>query len=154
MLSSVKLKSFTNSLRRSSNNKSFRKNIEQMTTSHKSMPSIIAKDVKIEGDIKSSGVIEIEGEIKGQIDSNSIIIRESGSVEGDIKADSINIRGQFSGNVKARNINIFNKAKVSGNIEYDSLSVEDGASIDGQFKRFNNKDSENMTNSKLKIVKN
>ena len=129
------LKSFFNSLKNGSNSDAFGKTIEQMTVSFKSMPSIISKDTKIEGQITSSGVIEIEGHIKGHINSNLIVIREEGLVEGEIFADSINIRGNFDGTIKARNINVFSKAKITGTIEYQSLSVEDGASIDGQFKQ-------------------
>ncbi len=129
------LKSLIKSLKSANNSDSFGKTIEQMTTSFKSMPSIIAKDNRIEGEVYSSGVIEIEGKIKGHVKSNSIIIREGGLVDGEISADSVNVRGNFNGDIKARNVNIFSKAVISGNIEYQSLSVEDGASIDGQFKQ-------------------
>jgi cytoskeletal protein CcmA (bactofilin family) len=133
MLSILKL--FSSSLKSGNNSELFSKSIEHMTSSLKSMPSIIAKDTNIDGDIKSSGVIEIEGKITGKINSNSVIIREDGLVEGEIIADSINIRGKFIGNIKSRTINIFSKAKIKGTIEYQSLSVEDGACIDGQFKQ-------------------
>ena len=106
-----------------------------MTVSLKSMPSIIAKDSRIEGEVYSSGSIEIEGYIKGHIKANSVIIREDGSVEGEISSDSVNIHGNFNGNIKAKNINVFSNAKINGSIEYYSLSVEDGASISGQFKQ-------------------
>jgi cytoskeletal protein CcmA (bactofilin family) len=140
MFSTPTLKSFVNSLKSGSNSDSFGKTIEQITVSLKSMPSIISKDSKIEGEVYSSGVVEIEGKIKGRINSNSIVIREDGVVEGEINADSVNIRGNFNGNIKARNINVFSKAKINGTIEYQSLSVEDGASIDGQFKQLSVKE--------------
>ena len=60
-------------------------------------------------------------------------------MEGNINCESINIHGSFSGDIKANNINIFKNAEINGNIEYDSLSVEDGASIDGQFKKISEK---------------
>lgn len=101
----------------------------------KATPTIFARDLKIEGDISSSGLIEIEGEVKGTIKGNSIIIREDGVVIGDVIAESLNIRGKFEGNIKARNINISSKAFINGVIEYCSLCVEDGASVDGQFKK-------------------
>lgn len=140
MFSNSTLKSLANSLKNGSNSESFGKTIEQIERSLKSMPSIIARDAKIEGELYSSGVIEIEGYIKGHINSNSVIIREEGIVEGEVTADSINIRGSFNGNIKARNINIFSKAKINGVIEYNSLSVEDGACIDGQFRQLNIKE--------------
>ncbi|MFT6077264.1 MAG: cytoskeletal protein CcmA (bactofilin family) [Lentimonas sp.] len=133
------LKSFSSSLKIGNNSELFNKNIEHMTNSLKSMPSIIAKDTNIDGDIKSSGVIEIEGKITGKINSNSVIIREDGIVEGEIIADSVNIRGKLIGNIKSKLVNVFSKAKINGTIEYQSLSVEDGACIEGQFKQISEK---------------
>jgi len=118
----------------SSNDNSISKRLEVMSANFKSTPTIIARDLKIEGEIISAGLIEIEGVIKGTIKGNSVILREEGYVEGTIIAESLSIRGKFDGTIRAQNISITSKAKVIGNIEYGSLSVEDGASIDGQFK--------------------
>lgn len=101
----------------------------------KATPSILSTDLKVEGDIVSSGVLEVEGFVKGNIRSNSIIVRESGIIEGDVLAENLTIKGLFNGKIKAININITSKAKITGLIEYSSLCVEDGASIDGQFKK-------------------
>lgn len=105
-------------------------------------PTIIAKDLVIEGQINSSGLIEIEGKIKGSLFGKNVIIREAGFIEGTINADSISIRGKFEGTIKANIININEKAKIAGEIEYESLSVEDGASIEGNFKQINSKNSQ------------
>ncbi|MDA9231186.1 polymer-forming cytoskeletal protein [Rickettsiales bacterium] len=102
-------------------------------------PSILSKNFKIQGEIESEGILEIEGQAKGSIKGSSITIRQTGIVEGNINCESINIHGSFSGDIKANNINIFKNAEINGNIEYDSLSVEDGASIDGQFKKISEK---------------
>lgn len=118
----------------SSNDNSISKRLEVMSANFKSTPTIIARDLKIEGEIISAGLIEIEGVVKGTIKGNSVILREEGYVEGTIIAESLSIRGKFDGTIRAKNISITSKAKVIGNIEYGSLSVEDGASIDGQFK--------------------
>jgi cytoskeletal protein CcmA (bactofilin family) len=118
----------------SSNDNSISKRLEVMSANFKSTPTIIARDLKIEGEIISAGLIEIEGVITGTIKGNSVILREEGYVEGTIIAESLSIRGKFDGTIRAQNISITSKAKVIGNIEYGSLSVEDGASIDGQFK--------------------
>lgn len=101
----------------------------------KSNPTIISRDLVAEGLIKSSGIIEIEGKIKGTLSGNSVILREEGVIEGEVVAESFNIRGKFIGTIRAKNISISSKAKVTGTIEYGSLSVEDGAYIDGQFKQ-------------------
>ena len=96
-------------------------------------PSILSKSLKIRGDLVSSGMIEIEGIIDGNISSNSIILREEAEVEGEMIAESIIIKGSFRGNIRAKNISISSKARVFGAIEYVCLAVEDGASIEGLF---------------------
>lgn len=116
------------------NRKNMNKKIENISNG-KATPTILSRDLKIEGDITSLGLIEIEGAIKGTIRGNVVIIRENGVVEGDLIAESLNIRGNFLGNIRAKTISVSSKAVINGVIEYQTLCVEDGASIDGQFKK-------------------
>jgi cytoskeletal protein CcmA (bactofilin family) len=131
------LKSFISNFNSGNNSEQNSKILNSLA--FKSMPSILSKDFELTGEINSSGVLEIEGKVKGIIRGNSVVIREEGWVDGRIEVDSINIRGKFSGEIKARNINIFKKAQITGKIEYISLSVEDGACIEGQFKQSTDK---------------
>lgn len=119
-----------------------KKIIPKKESSHNSTPTIIAKDLFLEGEIISQGVIEIEGKISGKITSNSVIIRESGFVEGFIKAQSLVIKGKFSGEIDVNHFHIANKATISGTFLYKTLSVEDGASAEGQFKKSTNTSEE------------
>lgn len=119
----------------SSNDNLITKRLEIVSQNLKTVPSILSNDFQIEGQIHSSGVIEIEGSVRGIINANSVILRENGFVNGTIIAEFLSIRGSFDGNIKAKNIRISGKAKIQGEIEYGSLAVEDGASIDGQFKK-------------------
>lgn len=137
-MSIASIKSKMSSVQGASSDNALVKKLEAISSSLKSMPSILANDLMIEGEILSNGIIEIEGNIRGTVRGNSVIIREEGFVCGTIIAESLSIRGKFEGTVKAKNINISSKANVNGTIEYDSLSVEDGACIDGQFKRLEN----------------
>ncbi len=104
---------------------------------HKSAPTILADDLKIEGEVTSTGLVEIEGYVNGAVKASNVTIRENGSIEGSIISENLNIKGKFNGTIHAKQINFFSKSEVSGNIEYEVLSVEDGASIDGQFKKIN-----------------
>jgi len=111
------------------------KNTAKNSSSLKSTPTIIARDVCIEGEIRSTGLIEVEGKINGTINGNAVVIRESGYVEGTITAESVIVKGEINGNLNAKSVSVTSKAKVVGNIDYGSLSVEDGACIDGSFKK-------------------
>ena len=129
------LKSKLNAAAQSDNESSITRKLEALSSNFKTTPTIIARDLTIEGNLNSSGIIEIEGNVKGVINGNSVILREECFVEGSIIAELLNIRGRFEGSIKAKNINVANKARIHGEIEYESLVVEDGASVDGQFKR-------------------
>jgi cytoskeletal protein CcmA (bactofilin family) len=107
----------------------------EILTNLKTTPTIISRDLKIQGELISGGIIEIQGFIDGTINGNSIILREEGQIDGIVFAENFSIRGKFNGKIRAKNLNIANKAVVDGEIEYEILSVEDGASIDGHFKK-------------------
>lgn len=133
-MSIVSLKQKNDSAK-SGNDNVILKKLEVISPSFKSTPTIIARDLMIDGELNSSGLVEIEGRIKGSINGNAIILRENGIVEGIITAESLSIRGSFEGKIKAKSIDISGKARVIGEIEYKTLSVEDGACIDGHFKK-------------------
>ncbi len=135
-MSIANLKSkFSDLVKNTSTSDSFTKSLNQISTNFKSTPTIIARDLTIEGDLVSANVVEIEGTIKGTIKGNAVVVHEEGIVEGEIVAESLSVRGKVSGNIRAKNINIASKARITGLIEYGLLSVEDGAFIDGQFKQ-------------------
>ena len=101
----------------------------------KENPSIISKDLELTGNIKSKGSIEIEGNVKGDIESDTVSIREDGRVNGNIRAKIINVKGIFNGIAICEKINISDTAKIVGEINYTSLSADYGASMNCQLKR-------------------
>ena len=113
-----------------------KKQIEKIAT-RASTPTIISADLSIEGEVKSSGLIEVEGTVSGNVNGHSVIIRENGTVSGTLTCNNLQLKGKFEGELNAKSINISNKAFLKGDISYETLSVEDGALIDGQFKRVN-----------------
>jgi cytoskeletal protein CcmA (bactofilin family) len=101
----------------------------------KALPSLIAKDIFLEGKILNGGAFELEGKIKGNIEAETLTIRETGEIVGEVRCKVFNIKGIFNGNVIAEKINISDTAKVNGTLEYKFLSVDYGASINCQLKR-------------------
>lgn len=101
----------------------------------KENPSIISKDLELVGNVKSKGSIEVEGSINGDIEADTVSIRESGRISGNVKAKVINVKGLFDGVAICEKINISDTAKITGEINYISLSADYGASINSQLKR-------------------
>jgi cytoskeletal protein CcmA (bactofilin family) len=110
-------------------------NLQVTTSTNKTeVPSIIAADLKVIGNLICSGSIEIEGEIEGNVTCGSATIRRTGSVRGDVAANTIHIDGEINGLVKGKSVVLSESGKVTGVIMYETLSIKDGAFIDGQCK--------------------
>ncbi len=96
--------------------------------------TIISRGVKIEGKITSSGDIRIDGEIQGDIFSESnITIGEGAKVNGQINANVITIGGKISGIVRAKDKLILDsKSNLKGDIFTKNLVIDEGAKFDGK----------------------
>lgn len=104
-------------------------------TTGKSVPSIISSDLSITGDLASSGEIQVDGSIDGDIHCKSLIIGVSGSVTGEIEADSIRLHGKISGQVRAKTVYLAATARMVGDIWHESLAIEPGAFMEGHCRR-------------------
>ncbi len=104
-------------------------------TVRKSVPSIIAGDLDILGNLISDGTVDISGRIQGNVKAHTVFIRKDGRVLGDVQGDVLHIHGQVKGLVKARDVHLYATCKVEGTIMHEVLSIEDGSFVDGKFKR-------------------
>jgi cytoskeletal protein CcmA (bactofilin family) len=104
--------------------------------------TIISNGVKIEGKITSSGNIRVDGEIKGDILSQSnVTVGEYGQVNGQINAGVITIGGKVSGSVRAKEkLVLDSKGNLKGDIFTKILVIEAGAKFDGKSKMGDSKD--------------
>jgi len=98
-------------------------------------PSVIAADLNVLGNIISDGVLDIDGKIDGNVRCHTASIRPNGRVNGDISAEIVHVYGTVEGIIKAKTVLLYTSAKVVGTIMHESLSIEDGAFVDGKFKR-------------------
>ena len=114
------------------------RNTNNKTLNH-SGKSLVGETLQIEGDIRSSGSVDISGLVNGNVFVSNLIINEAGSVRGSIEATSIEINGHVEGKVLADTIIIGSSAIVKGDIVFrNTLKTEEGADIDGYIKRVNN----------------
>ncbi len=122
----------------------FRKAVKETVQGHTGLPAfssrrvpptVIASDVNILGNLFSDGVVDIDGRIEGNVRGSSVTIRANGRVMGDVYADNVMVYGEVKGIIKAKNVELYAQCRVEGIIMHESLQVEDGAYIDGKFKR-------------------
>ena len=98
--------------------------------------STIGADFTIEGLVNSAGDVELGGSVKGPVNVKSLMIREKGSVIGEINAEVVNVLGFVDGKVTAKKITVGATGEVKGDLEFtESLVVEDGARLDGNVKK-------------------
>lgn len=98
-------------------------------------PSVIAEGMHVLGNIISDGALDIDGKIEGNVRGESVTVRPNGVIRGDVVADMVHVHGQVNGLIKARSVMLYADAKVVGTIMHESLKIEDGAFVDGKFKR-------------------
>jgi len=95
------------------------------------VPSIFSRDLVISGDIYSEGEINIDGRIEGNIKARKVVLGASGSVKGNITADSVSVSGRFEGKIVAAKVFLSSTANVIGEITHESLEIEMGAYLEG-----------------------
>lgn len=105
------------------------------STSQSGVPSIISADLRVTGNLKSDGDIQVDGHVEGDIDSATLTVGEGANVKGHISCDSVRICGTIDGAVKAKSVVMAKTARVIGDIIHDSLAIEAGAFIEGNIKR-------------------
>ena len=99
-----------------------------------SVATLVAQDTVIEGEIKGSGDVRIEGTLKGKLDCNAEVhVAEGGQVEADLKAENVSIAGKVNGNiVGTRKIELGPTADVEGDITSPRILIREGATFEGQ----------------------
>ncbi len=97
------------------------------------MPSILAPDIRITGDIKGEGDISIEGPLDGNVTARCVTVGPEGHVIGSIKAERVVISGTVEGDVKAGEITFTASSKFKGTVTvHEFLEVERGACFQGK----------------------
>lgn len=98
-----------------------------------SAKSILAADLKITGDIRSSGSVELLGEVDGTLQAASLVIGGDGRMTGDISAADVDIKGSHEGRVASQNFTLRASSQVKADAAYTTLVIESGAQIEGRF---------------------
>ena len=98
--------------------------------------SLISETVSIDGTVNSSGAIDVAGLIKGPVYSKEVVIKDTGSISGEVEADRVEVHGHLDGKISAENVIIGSTGVVKGDIEFGiNLRTEDGADIEGYIKK-------------------
>ena len=95
--------------------------------------------MQLEGDLRSSGSVDIAGLVNGNVFVSDMTVTETGSIRGALEATTAEINGHVEGKVIADTVIIGSTAVIKGDIFFKkTLKTEEGADIDGYIKRVNN----------------
>ena len=112
--------------------------VESKSLNH-SGRSYVGETLQLEGDLRTSGSLDIAGLINGNVYVSDVTVTETGSVRGSIEASKIEIHGHIQGKITADTILIGKNAVIKGDVFFkNTLKTEEGADIDGYIKRINN----------------
>ena len=101
--------------------------------------SYFGETMQLEGDLRSSGSVDIAGLVNGNVFVSDMTVTETGSIRGALEATTAEINGHVEGKVIADTVIIGSTAVIKGDIFFKkTLKTEEGADIDGYIKRVNN----------------
>ena len=114
------------------------RSVEKTKINH-SGRSYIGETMQLEGDLRTSGSIDVAGLINGNIFVSEMTVAETGSIRGSVEATAIEINGHVAGKISADTVIVGKTAVIKGDIFFkNTLKTEEGADIDGYIKRANN----------------
>jgi len=93
----------------------------------------LGRGTTFEGKLLFEGLWRIDGKCQGEILSgDSLVIGDTGEVNGQINVRSLTVNGKLTGKVIAKNrIEIAPPGEIRGDIETSSLVVREGAVFQG-----------------------
>lgn len=101
----------------------------------KPAPSMLSSDLLVKGNLKTTGDIQIEGQVEGDIRAHLLTVGEGATVKGEVVADDVVINGRIVGRVRGLKVRLTSTARVEGDIIHKTIAIESGAHFEGSVQR-------------------
>ena len=109
--------------------------------------SSLSSDLIVKGNLQTTGDIQIEGTVEGDIRAHLLTVGEGATIRGEVIADDVVINGRVIGKVRGLKVRLTSSAKVEGDIIHKTIAIESGAHFEGSVQRqdepLNNSKSDN-----------
>ncbi len=97
--------------------------------------SVLSSDLTITGNLKTTGDIQVEGTIEGDIRAHLLTVGEGATVKGEVIADDVVVNGRIVGRVRGLKVRLTSTARVEGDIIHKTIAIESGAHFEGSVQR-------------------
>jgi len=97
--------------------------------------SVLSSDLLITGNLKTTGDIQIEGQVDGDIRAHLLTVGEGATVKGEVVADDVVVNGRIVGRVRGLKVRLTSTARVEGDIIHKTIAIESGAHFEGSVQR-------------------
>ncbi|WP_108835814.1 polymer-forming cytoskeletal protein [Tateyamaria sp. Alg231-49] len=97
--------------------------------------SLLSADLHITGNMKTTGDINVEGTVEGDIRAHLLTIGESATIKGEVIADDVVVNGRVVGRVRGLKVRLTSTARVEGDIIHKTIAIESGAHFEGSVQR-------------------
>lgn len=101
----------------------------------KPTPSIISSDLTIKGNISTTGDVQIEGTVEGDIRAHLLTVGEGATIKGEVMADDVVVNGRVVGRLRGLKVRLTATARVEGDIVHKTIAIESGAHFEGSVQR-------------------
>jgi len=113
------------------------KGADMTPTAPKAKPpaSVLSSDLHIQGNMKTTGDIQVEGTVEGDIRAHLLTIGETATIKGEVVADDVVVNGRIVGRVRGLKVRLTSTARVEGDIIHKTIAIESGAHFEGSVQR-------------------
>ncbi len=101
----------------------------------KASASVLSSDLTVVGNLRTTGDIQVEGTVEGDIRAHLLTVGESATIRGEIVADDIVVNGRVIGRVRGLKVRLTSTARVEGDIIHKTIAIESGAHFEGSVQR-------------------
>ncbi|MEL6102783.1 MAG: polymer-forming cytoskeletal protein [Pseudomonadota bacterium] len=110
---------------------------EMKSSTPKAKPpaSVLSTDLHVTGNMKTTGDIQVEGTVEGDIRAHLLTIGETATIKGEVTADDVVINGRVVGRVRGLKVRLTSTARVEGDIIHKTIAIESGAHFEGSVQR-------------------
>ena len=103
--------------------------------------SLIGKGTVIDGTVKFSGGLHVDGTINGDVTADgesqdaALSISEGALINGNVTVPFIVINGRVNGNISStQNLELATNSRIEGDVRYKVLQIALGAQVNGNLK--------------------